>query len=52
MLTCVGQLFGFIGDLVTFNIMGAPVWVRLPMGLIMTVPWVYTIIAVIIGLVP
>ncbi len=51
-LLCVDQIFGFLGDLVTFNILGAPVWVRLPMSLILGFPWVYTLAGVVIGIIP
>lgn len=50
--SCVTQFFGIIGDVLSFNIMGAPLWVRVPLGIIMSAPWVYTIIGIVVGLVP
>jgi hypothetical protein len=51
-LSCPGSILLLIGQILTFNIDGAPWWVRLPMALMMTVPFGYILLAIIFEGVP
>lgn len=46
---CAGGLFTFVLDVFTFNIDGAPWWVRVPVAAIFIVPWVLLLIEVVWG---
>ena len=49
---CIGDFFSLVWDLLTFNIDGAPWWIRLPMSLVFIGPWVLLLISVVIGAIP
>lgn len=52
LFNCVGDFFGVVFDVLTVNIDGAPWWVRLPLGIVFSLPWILLIITIVLELVP
>lgn len=51
-LSCIGDFFHLIFNVMTFNIPGAPWWIRVPFGILMIGPWIFVIIVLIVAVIP